>query len=179
MLTAIHETELAMHRLRSTLKLLKTPPPKETLDIFYMSEGAWIDYHIATWSFYIYGLLERERKLVCQVCRSLIKPNNPHYEDIEKELLKSVKAQKDKVEKLRHPEAHVGEGGVIEKVMKNGSWKDYLILPSPIDFNHVLASYEAYHMRWYESLYQFSLLQIARMEQISQELYKCIDWKRI
>ena len=43
LLTAILETELAMHRVRSALNLLETIPPRETLNVFSMSEGAWID----------------------------------------------------------------------------------------------------------------------------------------
>ncbi len=44
LLTTIWETEEAMHRVRCSLKLLRTIPPKETLNMFSMSDGAWIDY---------------------------------------------------------------------------------------------------------------------------------------
>ena len=79
LLTAVLETELAMHRVRSALNLLKTLPSKETLNMFFMSEGAWIDYQYGTWSFWMCSLLDKEIELVSQVSQQLIKPSNPQY----------------------------------------------------------------------------------------------------
>ncbi len=179
LLTAIVETELAMHRVRSSLSLLKTIPSKETLDIFSMSEGAWIDYQYATWSFWMCSLLDKEIELVSQVSQKLIKPNNPQYREIERPLLGSLVSQKDKVGKIRHPLAHKGKGGVIEAVINTDLWKNFIILASPIDFNQIFASLVPYHMRWLYFLNQVSNAALAEMERVCGELNQRIDWDNI
>ena len=179
LLTAILETELAMHRVRSALKLLRTLPPREILNMFSMSEGAWIDYQLGTWSFWMCSLLEKKIELVSQVAQKLIKPNNPQYRDIERPLLKSLRARKDSIGKIRHPLAHKGEGGTIEWAVNTDSWRDYVNIPSPVDYNHVLNSSVPYHLRWYNFLYRRSLLDIAEIERISEELSKHINWSSI
>ena len=179
LLTAIWETELTMHRVRSALNLLKTVPSKETLNMFSMSEGAWIDYQYTTWSFWMFGLLEREKCLVQRVTRNLVKLSNPQYKDIEKTLLKSIEAQRDKISKVRHPLAHIGEGGTIEEVINTELWKNFAIIPSPVDFNEMLAPLVPYHMRWHYFLCQVSNAVLAEIERICGELNQHIGWDDI
>jgi len=179
LITAIWETELAMHRVRGALNLLKTLPPKETLNLFSMSEGAWIDYHYTTWSFWMCSLLDKEIELVSQVAQKLIKPSNSQYKEIERPLLESLVSQKDKVGKIRHPLAHKGKGGTIEAVIKTDLWKSFAIIPSPVDFNQMLASYVPYHMRWHYFLHQVSMAVLAEIERICGELAQHIDWDNI
>ncbi len=179
LLTAILETELAMHRVRSALNLLKTVPSKETLNMFSMSEGAWIDYQYTTWSLWMFGLLEREGSLVSRVVRNLVKPSNPKYKEIEKTLLKSIETQRAKISKVRHPLAHTGKGGTLEAVINTDLWENFLILPSPIDFNQILASLVPYHTRWHYFLHQVSIAVLDEMERICGELNQQIDWDNI
>jgi len=179
LLTAIVETELTLHRVRSALKLLKTAPSKDTLNMFSMSEGAWIDYQYTTWSFWMCSLLDKEIELVSQVGQKLIKPNNSQYKDIVRPLVKSLVSQKDKVGKIRHPLAHKGEGGTIEAVMTTELWKNFAIIPSPVDFNEMLASCVPYHMKWHYFLHGVSVKIIAEIERTSEELYKRIDWNNV
>jgi len=168
-----------MHRVRSALNLLKTIPSKETLNAFSMSEGAWIDYQYTTWSFWISSLLDKEIALVSQVGQKLIKPNNPQYKDIVRPLVESLVSKKDQVGKIRHPLAHKGEGGTIEAVMNTDLWKNFAIIPSPLDFNKMLASYVPYHMRWHYRLHEVSARIIAEIERTSEEIYKRIDWNNV
>jgi len=179
LLTAVLETELAMHRVRSALNLLKTLPSKETLNMFFMSEGAWIDYQYGTWSFWMCSLLDKEIELVSQVSQQLIKPSNPQYREIERPLSKSLVSQKNKVGKIRHPLAHKGKGGTIEAVMREDSWKGFVVIPSPVDFNCILASCVPYHMRWHHFLHQVSIVILVEIERISAELNQQIDWDNI
>ncbi len=179
LLTVIWETELAMHRVRSALKLLKTLPPKEILNTFSMSEGAWIDYQFGTWSFWACSLIDKEIELVSQVGQKLIKPNELQRKEIVRPLIESLVSQKDRVGKIRHPLAHKGGGGVIEAVMKTDLWKTSVIIPSPIDFNQVLDSYVRHHTKWYNSLYKFSVFVLADLERICKELNQHIDWDNI
>jgi hypothetical protein len=176
LLTVILEVELAMHRVRSALNLLKTIPSEGTLNMFSMSEGAWIDYQYATWSFWMCSLLDKEIELVSQVGQKLIKPNNPQYKEIVRPFVESLVSKKDKVGKIRHPLAHKGEGGTLEAVIETDLWKNFAIIPSPVDFNEMLASCVPYHMRWYFFLHGGSTRIIAEIEQISEEIYKRIDW---
>lgn len=177
--TTIVETELAIHRVRKALNLLKTTPSKKTLDTLSMSEGAWIDYHYVTWAFLAFALLERERSLIKQVVRSLVKPSKPQYKAIEKTLLNYIEAQRIKMSKMRHPLAHAGEGGTVEAVISTDLWKNFAIIPSPLDFNKLLASYVPYHMRWHYFLHGISEKIIAELERTSKELYQQIDWDNI
>jgi hypothetical protein len=179
LITAILETELAIQRVRNAINLLKTIPPKETLNMFSMSEGAWIDYQYSTWSFWMCSLLDKEIELVSQVGQKLIKPNNPQYKDIVRPFIESLVYKKDKVGEIRHPLAHKGEGGTIEAVMKTVEWKNYVTMQSPIDFNKILASHVPYHTRWHHFLHESSVRIIAEIEQTSEEIYKRIDWDNI
>ncbi len=179
LLSAILETELTMHRVRSALNLLKTIPSEETLNLFSMSEGAWIDYQYTTWSFWMFGLLERGRSLFKLVIRNLVKPSNPQYKDMEKTLLKSIEVQRDKISKVRHPLAHIGEGGTIEEVTNTELWKNFVILPSPIDFNQILASLVPYRVRWHYFLHQVSMAVFTEIERVSGELIKHINWEKV
>jgi hypothetical protein len=179
LLTAILETELAIQRVRNALNLLKTIPPKETLNMFSMSEGAWIDYQYATWSFWMCSLLDKEIELVSQVGQKLIKPNNPQYKDIVRPFVKSLVYKKDKVGEIRHPLAHRGEGGMIDTVMKTDEWKNYVTMQSPVDFNKILASHVPYHTRWHYFLHASSVRIMAEIEQTSEKIYKHIDWDNI
>ena len=179
LLTAIWETEEAMHRVRCSLKLLKTIPPKETLNMFSMSQGAWIDYQYTTWSLWALSLLNKEIELVSQVCQKLIKPSNPQYKEIERPLVKSLVSQKDKVGKVRHPLAHTGKGGITESIMKTDLWPNFAIIPSPVDFNEILSSLVPYHMKWHYFLDQISNAIFAEIEQICEKLNQHIDWNNI
>ena len=179
LLTAIHETELAVHRVRSSLNLLKTLPTIKALHTFSMSAGAWIDYQYATWSLLMYSLIDKEIELVSQVGQKLIKPNNPEHKEIVRPLVKSLVSQKDKVGKVRHPITHKGKGGPVEAVMKTDLWKNFVIIPSPVDFNEILASYVPYHMRWYYFLDQVSNAVLSKIEQICGKLNQHIDWDNI
>ena len=179
LLTAIWETELAIHRIRCALNLLKTLPPKETLNMFSMSEGAWIDYQYATWSFWMCSLLDKEIELVSQVGQKLIKPKNLQHKNIVRPLIDSLVSQKDKVGKIRNPLAHKGEGGTIEEVIKTDLWENFAIIPSPVDFNEILASLVPYHMRWHYFLYQVSNTVLVELERVCGELTQHIDWDSI
>jgi len=179
LLTAIWETEEAMHRVRCSLKLLKTVPHKETLNMFSMSEGAWIDYQYTTWSLWALSLLNKEIELVSQVCQKLIKPSNPQYKEIERPLVKSLVSQKDKVGEVRHPLAHTGKGGITESIMKTDLWPNFAIIPSPVDFNEILSSLVPYHTRWHYFLHQVSMAVLAEIERICGELNQHIDWDNI
>ena len=179
LVTAILETELAMHQVRSSLKLLKNIPDKEALNAFSMSEGAWIDYHVGTWSFRMCSLLDKAIELVHRVGQTLIKPHNPRHKDIVRPLIESLVSQKDKVGKIRHPLAHKGEGGIIERVIETDLWKNIVILPSPVDFNEVLNSSVPYQARSHSSLHNTSTRVIAQILGICGELHHHIDWSRI
>ena len=179
LLTAIVETELTMHRVRASLRLLRDIPSQEALKRFSMSEGAWIDYQYTTWSFWMCSLLDKEIELASQVGRKLIKPNNPQHKDIVRPLVKSLVSQKDKVGKIRHPLAHKGEGGTIEAVMSTDVWKNFVIIPSPVDFNEILASCVPYHMRWHDFLHGVSVKIIAEIERIYGELNQHVTWENI
>ncbi len=173
------ETEIAMHRVKVCLNLLSTIPSKETLDVFSLSEGAWIDYHYCNWSFWMCSLMEKEIELVSQIGQKLIKLSNPQHKNIVRPLVESLVSRKDNIGKIRHPLAHKGEGGTTEAIMNTDLWKVSLILPSPIDFNPIFNSFVPSHMRWYNFLYKRSLLDFAEIERISEELYKSIDWGKI
>jgi len=125
------------------------------------------------------SLLDKEIELVSQVGQKLIKPNNSQYKDIVRPLVKSLVSQKDKVGKIRHPLAHKGEGGTIEAVMTTELWKNFAIIPSPVDFNEMLASCVPYHMKWHYFLHGVSVKIIAEIERTSEELYKRIDWNNV
>jgi len=131
---------------------------------------------LSVYDLVVFGLLEREKSLVKQVVRNLVKPSNPQYKDIEKTLLKYIEAQRDEISKVRHPLAHTGKGGTIEAVMETDSWKNFVIIPSPVNFNELLASYVPYHMRWHDFLHGISVKTIAELERTSKEIYKHIDW---
>jgi len=178
LVTAIVETELAIHRVRSALNLLKTIPSKETLNMFCMSEGAWIDYQYTTWSFWMCSLIDKEIELVSQVGQKLVKPDNLKYKDIIRPLIESLVSQKDKVGKVRHPLVHKGEGGVIEAVIPD-YLESFAILASPVNFNQILASLVPYHRKWHDYLHKCSILVLANLEKICKELNQYINWKNI
>ena len=179
LLSAIWETEEAMHRVKCSLKLLKTIPRKETLNMFSMSDGAWIYYQYTTWSLWALSLLNKEIELVSQVCQKLIKPSNPQYKEIERPLAKSLVSQKDKVGEVRHPLVHTGKGGTTESIMKTDLWSNFAIIPSPVDFNEILSSLVPYHMRCHYFLDQISNAIFAEIEQICEKLNQHIDWDNI
>ena len=143
--------------------------------MFFMSEGAWIDYQYATWSFWMFSLIDKEIELVSQVGQKLIKPNNSQHKDITRPLIESLISQKDKVGKIRHPLAHKGEGGVIEAIIPD-NLEYFSILPSPIDFNHILGSLVSYHVKWHYILHQSSMIVLAEINRVSSELDKRIKW---
>lgn len=176
LLTIIYETELAIHRVRSALNLLKKFPAKESLKMFSMSEGAWIDYQYSTWSLLMYSLIDREIELVSQIGQKLIKPNNQQYKDVVRPLVESLVSQKDKVGKVRHPIAHKGEGGPIEAVINTDLWKNFAIIPSPVDFNEILASLVPYQMRWHYFLHHVSKAVLTEIERICGELNQRVEW---
>jgi len=180
LITAIHETELAINRVRTSLSLLKTIPSQETLNSYSISEGVWIDYQFGTWAFWMCSLIEKGIELVSQVGQKLIKPYNPQYKEVVKPLIELLVDRKNAVGKIRHPLAHKGEGGVIERVMEeDSSWKQYIIIPSPMDFNTLLAPYVPYHVRWYNFLNGYSVKVLAELYGISKHLNKHINWDKI
>ena len=152
---------------------------KETLNAFSMSEGAWIDYHVGTWSFWTCSLIDKAIELVHQISLRRIKPRNPQHNDIVSPLIKSLVSQKDRVGKIRHPLAHKGEGGIIERVIETDQWKNIVILPSPVDYNEVLNSCVPYHTRWHRILHYTSLRVIAKILGTCGELRQHINWQDI
>jgi len=144
-----------------------------------MSEGTWIDYHVGTWSFWTCSLIDKAIELVHQISLRLIKPRNPQHKDIVSPLIKSLVSQKDRVGKIRHPLAHKGEGGIIERVIETDLWKNIVILPSPVDYNEVLNSCVPYHTRWHRILHDTPLRVIAKILGTCGELHQHINWQDI
>lgn len=177
--TTTLEIELSLHRLRSALNQLNTPLPEEASVLFSMSKGAWVEYQEAAITIWMYKLLDCERALVCQIVRNLIKPCNTDYKNIEKSLLIRIDAQKERVAKLRNPQAHAGAGGPIEQVMEDEKEQGNLIvIPSPIDFNQILGASEPYQSRWYFFLNKSSQILIAELDNISKELNEQVNWNK-
>lgn len=176
-LTAILDTELAMDKVRSALKLLKVIPPVEVLDAFSMSEGAWIDYHLDAWFFRMDGLLEREKKLVSRVVRALVKPTNAQWKYIENTLLNSIKGLSEITGKVRDPLAH--GGGAVEAIEEERLWQMAVLLRFHPDIRQLLDARVQYHDKWYEGLRQASIQALAEIERVSEELNHHIDWDKL
>lgn len=90
LLTATLDTELAMNEMRSALNLLKALPSEETLGMYSMSRGAWLYYHLNTWIFWMDALLEKQKTLVKEAVRALIRPRNTQWKDVEGSLLSII-----------------------------------------------------------------------------------------
>lgn len=175
LLTATLDVEVAISRLRNSLNLLKTPPPSEVLDVFAMHSGEWVDYHWTASIFWMHALLEREKKLVRQAVRALVRPSNTQWKDIENSLLSSINAFSEHTGDVRDPLAHGGGAGV-EALAQERLWEGLVLLQGSLDIRQLLESQSKYQAEWYERLHTVSVVAIAEIERVFGELNRHIDW---
>jgi len=176
LITAAHDIQLAEHQIRCALGLLKAIPPEETLESHHMSRGAWIYYHVTTWTFWMDALLERAKRLVKQGVRVLVRPSEPGWKALQAELLAPLESLSELVGKLRDPLAH--GGGAIEALAEEHLWEAIVLLSAPVDFNQVFQPMTKHHETWYERLHKMSEAALATVEQAAGKLNQHIDWDR-
>ena len=183
LLTATFDTELAINQIRTVLNLLEIIPPRKVVppqDIL-ISEGAWVYYHVNVWIFWMDALLERVKKLVKQTVRSLVRPTNPKWKDVESDLLQSISLLSQDIGKMRDPLAH--GGGVAEVPAQERLWEGLVLISTlanrSISFDDVFGSMTKYHASWHKRLYEKSVLALATIEKEMDELNKHLDWDKI
>ena len=174
LLTATLDTELAMDKLISALNLFKTVPPRELLDEWSMSEGALIDYNYSAWVFWMDALLERVKKLVSQAVRTLVRPHNPRFKDIERALLNSVDRLSSITGHVRNPLAH--GGGAVQALEEERLWVTYALLGAHTDISELYHPLVEYRDTWHQRLRHASTLALAEIERVSSELNRRVDW---
>ena len=180
LLVALLDTELAINHVRNGLRFLRDIPPRE---VFGVSPGEWIEYHLLSWSFFTYGFLEKEETLVKQLVRALKRPTDPHWKGVQDELLALVEQMRNRTARLRNPAAHGGKPGQyrgpIEGIEEQQLWEGIVLVgftPAP---SQILQSFQGFHGRWYRSLYRFSVIVLAHFNRICGRLYEAIDWSRV
>lgn len=183
LLTATFDTELAINQIRTALNLLRIIPPQRIApphDI-PISEGAWVYYHYNVWIFLMDALLERTKKLLTQAVRTLIRPTNPNWKDIQSEVLKSINLLSEDIGTVRDPLAH--GGGVAEAPAQERLWEGFVFISTltnyqmvPID--NVFEPMTKYHASWYKRLYELSLLVLATIDKEIDKLNKQINWDK-
>ena len=179
LLTATLDTEVAINRLRNALNILKILPSEEVLNLFSMSLGEWVDYHMTAWLFWMDALLEKVKALVCEAIRALVRISNAKWKDIETNLLKSINALSEDTGKIRDPIAHGGlKGRAVEALEEERLWEGFVLMRGPLDIRQLFESFVEYHGKWYEHLRQASVKAIAEVNRVLEELNRHIDWAK-
>lgn len=180
LLTATLDTELAMNEMRSALNLLKALPLEETLDMYSMSRGAWIYYHLNMWIFWMDALLEKQKTLVKEAVRALIRPRNTQWKDVESSLLSTIDVLSKDMGKVRDPLAHGGlKGRAAEAIGEERLWEWLVLLQVPLEIRTLVGSMVIYHARWSDQLHRASVLVLAEFNRVCEELNRHIDWDHI
>jgi hypothetical protein len=179
-LTATLDTELAINRLRVALNMLKILPPREVLNLFSMSAGEWVDYQLTNWLFLMKALLEKEKALISKAVRTLVKPSNTQWKDIENSLLKRINALIKDTGKMRDPLAHGGlGGGGVSAVEEERLWEGFVLMRGPLDIRQLLEPMVEYHDKSLQRLRQTSIQALAEINRASEDLSRHIDWDNV
>lgn len=170
LLTAALDVEFAMDQVRRSLWLLEATPQGAPNNRRY-DPGAWIVYHVDHWIFEMHAFLERLEKLVKLTCRSLVRPMNLRWPEIEKELMSPIAKIKKDIGKMRHPLAH--GGGPVEAIEEEQLWEGFVLLHLE-DFSSVVSGrYEksaAFQQRWHQFLRKRTVTVLAAADAIFTKL---------
>jgi hypothetical protein len=184
LLTAIFDTEIAINQVKTSLDLLKIIPPKSVVsphDI-PISEGAWVYYHVDVWVFWQDALLERVKKLIKISVRKLIRPFNPQWQNIERDILNSINLLSQDIGKLRDPLAHGGwavDAPAEEKLWEGTVLVATLTNPHEIISGQVFEPMAQYHAKWYKQLDSKTGLVLDVIDKTIGKIRGNIDWNKI
>jgi hypothetical protein len=123
LLTALADTELALDRVLRAVWFLDVAPPPGLGEV--SNPGAWVVYHHDQWTFAMYALLERLRRLTKLTVRKLIRGKNAQWRDVQAALLAPIEKLSNGLGTERHPLTH--GGGVVEELEADRFWEPYLM----------------------------------------------------
>lgn len=168
--TALLDVRLAMHQVETSLTLLDLEAPQQ------VSQGEWVYYHLAAWSIWMDGLLERVAKLVKKVVRQFVRPANPEWRRIETEILRTVESFDRHMGKLRDPIPH-GGGAFVESPAGKQLLEGRMLIAGHIDMDLLLDSLVHYQHRWHELLLRATVSAFAEIDRLSERLQKEVRWQ--
>ena len=167
--TRLLDVELAMHQLKTSLRLFKAPAPS------YITAGEWVTYHYDAWAIWTQGLLNRFEKLALKVVRKLVKTSNTNSMIIESSIRAEIRKLKDEVAKVRNPIAH--GGGPIEAPQEEGLLEPVLLIGGQLNIKDILQPMANYQQKWHQKSYDVSILILAEIDRLSDRLNREAAWE--
>jgi len=166
--TRLLDVEVAIHQLKTSLSLLKTPAPS------YLTVGEWVIYLHDAWAIWVQGLLNRLEKLAIKVVRELVKTSNPNFMSLETDIKVAIRNLKKKVGKVRDPVAH--GGGPIEVLQEEGLLEPILLIGGQLNMKDVFEPMASYQQKWHQKSYDASILILAVIDKLSERLNREVAW---
>jgi len=166
--TRLLDVELAMHQLKTSLRLLKAPAPS------YLTLGEWVIYHHDAWAIWAQGLLNRFEKLALKVVRKLVKTSNPNFTILDNYIGVEIRKLKDEVGKLRDPIAH--GGGRIEAPQEEGLLEPILLIGGQLNMKDVFEPMASYQQKWHKKSYAISIRILEGIDKLSERINREVVW---
>ena len=166
--TRLLDVEVAIHQLKTSLSLLKTPAPS------YLTVGEWVIYLHDAWAIWVQGLLNRFEKLAIKVVRELVKTSNPNFMSLETDTRVAIRNLKNQVGKVRDPIAH--GGGPIEVLQEEGLLEPILLIGGQLNMKDVFEPMASYQQKWHQKSYAISIRILEEIDKLSERLNREVAW---
>lgn len=166
--TRLLDVEMAIHQLKTSLSLLKAPPPS------YLTVGEWVIYHHDAWAIWVQGLLSRFEKLALKVVRELAETSDPNIRSVENDIRVAIGNLKKEVGEVRDPVAH--GGGPIEALQEERLLEPILLIGGQLNMKDVFKPMASYQQKWHQKSYDTSILILAVIDKLSETLNREVAW---
>lgn len=167
--TRLLDVEVAIHQLKTSLSLMKTPAPS------YITMGEWVVYHLDAWAIRLQGLLSRFERLAIKLVRELVKSSNPNFMSLENNIKVDIRNLKNQVGKVRDPIAH--GGGPIEALQEEGLLEPILLIGGQLNMKDVFEPMASYQQKWYHKSYAISIRILEEIDKLSERLNREVAWE--